>query len=130
MFTPSAVALGQVHDGRIVFHIKSGDAEDFDEVYDATHGMQLATHVQSAGMNVTIYLDEDGVNLGLRQPSFIFNDANAMLKNLIANGSAVVVCTPCLAEAGHIPEDLVEGAQMANPEKMANVLTNATVIDY
>jgi sulfur relay (sulfurtransferase) complex TusBCD TusD component (DsrE family) len=131
-FAPATV-LGQEEGDRLVVHVKSGDPKDYDEVHAATMAMDLANHTQNAGMNVTVFLDVNGVHLGLQQPSFILNGANAMLKNLIANGATVIVCPPCLTEAGYSPEDLAEGVQLASPEEetMAHVLSgNVTVIDY
>jgi sulfur relay (sulfurtransferase) complex TusBCD TusD component (DsrE family) len=131
-FAPATV-LGQEQGDRVVVHVKSGDPRDYDEAHAANMAMHLATNLQNAGMNVTIYLDVNGVHLAVQQPSFIHSQANSMLRDLIANGTAVIVCPHCLIDAGYSPEQLVEGAQLASPEEatMANVLRgNVTVIDY
>ena len=114
-------------------HIKSGNPKDFDEVHAANMAMSLATNLQNAGKNVTVFLDTNGVNIGVQQPSFILNGTTSTLKNLIANGGTVWVCPHCLMEAGYGAEDLLEGAQLADPEQqtMAKVLGgDVIVIDY
>jgi sulfur relay (sulfurtransferase) complex TusBCD TusD component (DsrE family) len=129
----TTTVLGQEQGDRVVVHVKSGDPKDYDEVHAASMAMNLATNLQNAGMNVTVYLDVNGVHLAVQQPSFIHSQANSMLRDLITNGATVIVCPHCLVEAGYSPEQLVEGAQLASPEEatMANVLRgNVTVIDY
>lgn len=132
-FRPDLAFAQETQDRPIVVHIKSGDPKDFDEVHAANMAMSLATNVQNAGKNVTVFLDTNGVNIGVQQPSFILNGTTTMLKNLIANGGTVWVCPHCLVEAGYSAEDLLEGAQLAYPEQqtMAKVLSgDVIVIDY
>jgi sulfur relay (sulfurtransferase) complex TusBCD TusD component (DsrE family) len=132
-FRPDLALAQETQDRPIVVHIKSGNPKDFDEVHAANMAMSLATNLQNAGKNVTVFLDTNGVNIGVQQPSFILNGTTTMLKNLIANGGGVWVCPHCLTEAGYGVEDLLEGAQIASPEQqtMAKVLSgDVIVIDY
>ena len=128
------IALAQeTSNSPVVVHIKSGNPNNFDEVHAANMAMSLATNLQNSGKNVTIFLDVNGVNLGLQQPSFILNGTATMLKNLITNGGSVIVCPHCLTEAGYGPEDLLKGVKVASPEDgtLGKVLgANVVVIDY
>ena len=132
-FRPDLALAQETQDKSIVVHIKSGNPKDFDEVHAPNMAMSLTADLQSAGKNVTVFLDTNGVNIGVQQPSFILNGTTMMLKNLIANGDNVWVCPHCLTEAGYVAEDLLEGAQIASPEQqtMAKVLSgDVIVIDY
>jgi sulfur relay (sulfurtransferase) complex TusBCD TusD component (DsrE family) len=132
-FRPDLIYAQESQDRPIVVHIKSGNPKDFDEVHAANMAMNLATNLQNAGKNVTVFLDTNGVNIGVQQPSFILNGTTTMLKNLIANGGTVWVCPHCLMEAGYSAEELLEGAQLADPQQqtMARVLSgDVIVIDY
>lgn len=134
IFQTNSSFAQETQDSPIVVHIASGDPRGgYDELHRAHMAMSLATAVQDAGRNVTVFLDVNGVNLGLQQPSFIVNGTASMLQTFIENGGSVVVCPHCLMEAGYGAEDLMEGAQLASPEQqtMANVLSGDTiVIDY
>jgi sulfur relay (sulfurtransferase) complex TusBCD TusD component (DsrE family) len=132
---PSNQVFAQgTQDSPIVVHIASGDPQGgYDELHRAHMAMSLVNHLQNAGKNVTVFLDVNGVNLGLQQPSFILNGTATMLKTFIENGGSVIVCPHCLTEAGYGAEDLMEGVQLASPEQqtMAKVLSgNTIVIDY
>jgi hypothetical protein len=127
------LAFAQVTpDKTIVVHITRGNPKVFDEVHAAYMGISLATKLQDTGKNTTVYLDVNSVNLGLQRPPLTLNETASMLKDFIANGGTVWVCSHCLTEAGYGPEDLLAGAQLApGRQTMAEVLSgDTTVIDY
>jgi predicted peroxiredoxin len=128
--TSANLAYGQQQD-RLLVHIKSGTPNNYDEVHSARMAMDIATHMQKQGKNVSVFLDVNGVNIGVKNPTFTLNSTATMLKDLIDNGGKVYVCPDCLIQAKYSEGDLMAGVQLANPEIMAKELSgNVIVIDY
>lgn len=116
---------------RLLVHIKSGTSYSYDEIHSARMAMDLATHMQEQGKNVTVFLDVNGVIIGVKNPTFTLNATATMLKDLIDNGGKVYVCPDCLMQAKYSEGDLMAGVQLATPEIMAKELSrNVIVIDY
>jgi predicted peroxiredoxin len=93
--------------------------------------MDLATHMQSQGKNVTVFLDVNGVNIGVKNPTFTLNSTATMLKDLMSKGAKVYVCPDCLQQAKYSQADLLPGVQVTSPELMSKLLTgNLIVVDY
>jgi sulfur relay (sulfurtransferase) complex TusBCD TusD component (DsrE family) len=120
-------------DNNLVVHVKSGNPENPDEINAANMGLTLANHFQDAGRNVTVFLDVNGVHLGVNSPPAGLENATASINEFITNGGSVIVCPMCLEAAGYSSNDAITGAIVANPEEgtMLSVLNNnAIVIDY
>ena len=49
--------------------------------------------------------------------------------DFIADGGKVIICEVCLRIEGYNNSDIIDGAVVARPEIISNLLTNSTVID-
>ena len=117
----------------LAVHIKSGNAENIDEVHAAKMGLTLANVFQDAGRNVSIFLDVNGVNLAVGESQAGLNETSQLIQSFVTNGGSVYVCPHCLTEAGYTPENLISGVKVADMKEqtMLQILDgDAIVIDY
>ncbi len=115
----------------IAVHIKSGNVENSDDLWSASMGLMLAQHMREQGRDVVVLLDVQGVNLGVATPKAELTEHAQMVQDFINTGGRVVVCEPCLNEAGYTVNDLAPGVEYNRPAKMSSILSGATiVVDY
>lgn len=117
----------------LVVHIKSGNAENTDEVHAATMALTLANAFQDAGRNVTLFLDVNGVHLAVSEPPAGLNQTSSLMQSFVTNGGNMYVCSHCLTDAGYTPENVISGVKIAelHEQTMLQVLDGDTiVIDY
>lgn len=122
--------LAQEQD-RVLVHINSGKPSNPDEVHAAFMAMSMATKLQAAGKDVAIFLDVNGVNLGVKNTDASLANATSLVQTFTSNGGKVYACEHCLSYAGFNEQDLADGVSITNPQKMSEIITgNLIVIDY
>jgi predicted peroxiredoxin len=115
----------------IVFHIKSGNVNSTDDLHSAKMGLELAQHMKAQGRDVIVLLDVQGANLAVEKPKVGLEEHSKMIQDILNTGGRVVVCEPCLNEAGYQVSDLAPGVEYNRPAKMSAILSgSAIVIDY
>ena len=71
--------------------------------------------------DVLVYMDIDAVNLLVKDAKDLefngFESAQTYLKKLIELNVGIYACPTCLQIAGHNPEDLMDGIQIAQKDK-------------
>ena len=116
---------------RVLVHINSGKPSNPDEVHAAFMGMSMATKLQETGKDVAVFLDVNGVNLGVKNPDASLENATSLVQTFTSNGGKVYACEHCLSYTGFNEQDLAEGVSITNPQKMSEIMTgNLIVIDY
>ncbi|MTJ55610.1 peroxiredoxin [Anabaena sp. UHCC 0253] len=107
-----------VKDG-VFIHISRG-TEDPHRVLMA---LTLAEKM-SEDKDVLVFFDIQGVEVALKNEKVIefreFESAKTLLNKLIKKGISIYVCPMCLKAANHQPEDLIEGAKLAQKEAFFN----------
>jgi hypothetical protein len=71
--------------------------------------------------------------MAVTSPPAGLENATASINEFITNGGSVIVCPMCLEAAGHVSEDVITVAVVANPEEGTMLPVpngNAIVIDY
>jgi len=115
----------------IAVHIKSGDPANKTELWSAKMGLMLAQHMTNEGREVIVLLDVQGVNLGLASPAEALSEHRKMVQELVDSGVRVVVCEPCLKEAGYTTDDIALGLEINRPAKMSRILSGPVIVmDY
>lgn len=116
--TPDAQVTSPVKDG-ILIHMTSG----YDDPHRVLMPLKMA-NMMAADKDVILYLDIDAVNLVLKDSEDLENEGfdplKMQLQTLIEKNIAIYACPTCLNVAGHSPEDLTEGVQVAEKEKFFN----------
>ena len=116
---------------RILVHINSGKPSNADEVHTAWMAMSMATSLQETGKNVTVFLDVNGVNLGVKNPDSALSGVASLVKAFTSTGGKVYVCEHCVKYANFTEQDLADRVSMTNPEKMSKILSgNLIALDY
>jgi predicted peroxiredoxin len=85
--------------------------------------------------DVLIYLDIDAVKLVTKDAEDIqhetFPSLKSMLQELIDRNIGIYACPGCMKAAGLVPEDLIEGVQVAQKDKFFNFTEGRILtIDY
>jgi len=115
----------------IAIHIKSGDPDDKNELWSAKMGLMLAQHMNDEGREVLVLLDVQGVNLGVKSPEQSLSEHRKTVQELVDSGVRVVVCEPCLKEAGYDANELSPGIEINRPAKMSRILSGPVIVmDY
>jgi predicted peroxiredoxin len=123
--------VSKAEEGTIVVHIKSGNANSTDDLHSAKMGIEIAQHMRAQGRDVIIVLDVQGANLAVAHPKTGLEEHAKMIQDFLNTGGRVVVCEPCLNEAGYKISDLAPGVEYNRPAKMSAILSgSAIVIDY
>ncbi len=108
-------ADGAPRDG-VFIHITRGA----DDPHAALMGLRMAT-LMAAERDVLVYCDLKGVEVVLADAPDLrhadFESARTLLRGLLDRGVPVLVCPGCLRAAGHRPEDVEPGVQMADKDR-------------
>ncbi|MCL7970362.1 MAG: DsrE family protein [marine benthic group bacterium] len=117
-------------DEKVVVHI----GQYSNDAHSVAMGMGLATMLQKAGADVTVFLDREGVRLADSQhPTLIYVDTDVakQVEEFLAAGGEFLVCPHCAELAGVGPDHLRDGFRMGSPESITSLFMEADkVVDY
>lgn len=122
----------QVAAQKIVVHLGSFT----DDLHSAFMAFSLATNMQKAGAEVTVFLDREGVRLADKRErgDLTWGDSGPISKamsDFVDAGGKVVVCPHCGDLAGMSAADLRPGAAWATHQDVAALMIAADkVIDF
>jgi predicted peroxiredoxin len=106
------------------------------DLHSAFMAFSLATNLQKAGANVTVFLDREGVRLAdtRERGDLTWGDSGPISKamtDFTAAGGKVVLCPHCAELAGIAATNVRSGARMATHEEVAKLMLDADkVIDF
>ena len=102
--------------------------------HSATMGLHFGQNALDSDIDLTVFLNVDGVKLMQPQADTIaFEGENLqqLLKDIQASGGTIVACPHCMEVHGVQAADLLEGVQMGKSEIMMERLKkNPTVFTY
>lgn len=123
------VASDSLRDGLFI-HITAG----YDDPHRVLMPLKMA-NMMAAQKDVLIYLDIHAVELVLKTSedmSFAdFDPLKKQLQMLIDKKVGIYACPTCLKVAGHTPEELIEGVQVANKDRFFDFTKGRIIaLDY
>ncbi|MCB1505109.1 MAG: DsrE family protein [Hyphomicrobiaceae bacterium] len=71
---------------------------------------------------VTVFLNDKGVAVAAKSKAGEFAKHQGMLAQIIKDGGTVIVCPMCMKHYGIAKDDLIDGAQVGNPELTGGLL--------
>lgn len=112
----------------VVFNITSGP----DHPHPVTMALQLAGHALDDDRRVVLFFNVKGVAIPTKQlsPALAYHDKpiKGLLAKLMERGAIVLVCPHCMKAESIAADQLVEGAQVADREKLFGRIGGNTVV--
>jgi predicted peroxiredoxin len=100
----------------IFIHITAG----YDDPHRVLMPLKMA-NIMATDKDVLLYLDIHAVELVLKSSKDLefadFDPLHKQLQDLIEKKVGIYVCPTCLKIAGHTPDELMEGVQVANKDR-------------
>jgi hypothetical protein len=79
-------------------------------------------HHSANGHPLTIFLNDKAVMLGVNSGSTRFAEQQQALLEVISSGALVIMCPPCLKQAGYSESDLMFGVKLGGPKITGDAL--------
>lgn len=102
----------------------------------ATVALVVANAAVASSKNTMIFLSSEGVHLAVKGVAEKiheegFQPMTDLVKNFVAAGGSIWVCSPCFKKRGYTDSDLIEGATIVGGAKLVEFLTNdGTGVSY
>jgi sulfur relay (sulfurtransferase) complex TusBCD TusD component (DsrE family) len=93
-----------------------------DEVNRSLMAINFGKHHFSNGHPLTIFLNDKAVILGIKAGSSKHVEQQQALSEVISAGALVIMCPPCLKQAGYSESDLVAGIKLGGPKVTGDAL--------
>jgi sulfur relay (sulfurtransferase) complex TusBCD TusD component (DsrE family) len=93
-----------------------------DEPHRATMALNFSKHHAANGHPLSVFLSDQGVYLGVKASSTSHPEQQKLLAEMIANGSAVIMCPPCLRHYGFTEADLLPGIKLGGAKVTGEAL--------
>ncbi len=107
-----------------------------DDLHSTFMALGLATNLQLAGAEVTVFVDREGVRLAdaSERGDLTWGDSGGTadaLADFVKAGGTVLLCPHCASLAGVVKDSLRPGARIATEEEVAALFLDADkVIDF
>lgn len=102
----------------------------------ATVALVVANAAVASGKNTMIFLSSEGVRLAVKGVAESIHEEGFqpmadLVKNFLAAGGSIWVCSPCFKKRGFADGDLIAGATIVGGAKLVEFLTNdGTGVSY
>ena len=102
----------------------------------ATVAMVIANAAVASGKNTMVFLSSEGVRLGVKGVAENIHEEGLqpmadLIKNFLAAGGTLWVCSPCFKKRGYTDGDLIEGATIVGGAKLVEFLSDdGTGVSY
>ncbi|CAM3779539.1 DsrE family protein [Polynucleobacter arcticus] len=93
-----------------------------DEANRSLMAINFGKHHSSTGHPLTIFLNDKAVILGVKAGSSKHAEQQQALSEVINTGALVIMCPPCLKQAGYSEPDLVAGVKLGGPKVTGDAL--------
>jgi intracellular sulfur oxidation DsrE/DsrF family protein len=93
-----------------------------DEVSRVTMAINFSKHHFANGHPLSIFLNDKAIILGVKEGGLKYAEQQKELSELIAKGGLVIVCPPCIKQAGYSESDLLPGVKMGGPKITGDAL--------
>jgi sulfur relay (sulfurtransferase) complex TusBCD TusD component (DsrE family) len=93
-----------------------------DEPHRATMALNFGKHHAANGHQLSVFLSDKGVYLGVKTGSSNYQEQQKLLSEMIASGSTVIMCPPCLRHYGFTEADLMPGIKLGGAKVTGEAL--------
>ncbi len=93
-----------------------------DEPHRATMALNFSKHHAANGHPLSVFLSDRGIYLGVKSAASSHPEQQKLLLEMIASGSVVIMCPPCLRHYGFTEEDLLPGIKMGGAKVTGEAL--------
>ncbi len=93
-----------------------------DEPHRVTMALNFSKHHAANGHPLSIFLSDKGVYLGVKASSSNYPEQQKLLAEMIASGSTVIMCPPCLRHYGFTEADLLPGIKLGGAKVTGEAL--------
>ena len=93
-----------------------------DEMHRASMAINFGKHHSANGHQLTIFLNDKAVMMGVKVGATKFADQQQALTEVIASGALVIMCPMCLKQAGYTEADLIAGVRLGSPKVTGDAL--------
>jgi len=93
-----------------------------DEPHRASMALNFSKHHAANGHPLSVFLSDKGVYLGVKAGASSHPEQQKLLLEMIASGSAVIMCPPCLRHYGFTEADLLPGIKMGGAKVTGEAL--------
>ena len=95
----------------------------------ATVAMTIANASVASGKNTMVFLSSEGVRLAIKGVADSIHEEGLqpmadLVKNYVAAGGAIWVCSPCFKKRGYSESDLIEGAKITTAVNIVEYLAS------
>jgi sulfur relay (sulfurtransferase) complex TusBCD TusD component (DsrE family) len=93
-----------------------------DEPHRATMALNFSKHHAANGHPLSVFLSDKGVYLGVKAAASSHPEQQKLLLEMIAGGSTVIMCPPCLRHYGFTEADVLPGIKMGGAKVTGEAL--------
>ena len=93
-----------------------------DEPHRASMALNFSKHHAANGHPLSVFLSDKGVYLGVKASGSSHPEQQKLLLEMIASGSTVIMCPPCLRHYGFTEADLLPGIKMGGAKVTGEAL--------
>jgi sulfur relay (sulfurtransferase) complex TusBCD TusD component (DsrE family) len=93
-----------------------------DDTHRASMAINFGKHHFSNGHQLSIFLNDKATILAVKAGASKYADLQKELMEVVNKGGLVIVCPPCLKQAGYSELDLIQGVKMGGPKVTGDAL--------
>jgi sulfur relay (sulfurtransferase) complex TusBCD TusD component (DsrE family) len=93
-----------------------------DEPHRASMALNFGKHHAANGHPLSIFLSDKGIHLGVKVGASSHPEHQKLLLEMIASGSTVIMCPPCLRHYGFTEADLLPGIKLGGAKVTGEAL--------
>ena len=93
-----------------------------DEPHRASMALNFSKHHAVNGHPLSVFLSDKGVYLGVKAGALSYPEQQKLLAEMIASGSTVIMCPPCLRHYGFTEADVLPGIKMGGAKVTGEAL--------
>jgi len=93
-----------------------------DEPHRASMALNFSKHHAVNGHPLSVFLSDKGVYLGVKAGALSYPEQQKLLAEMIAGGSTVIMCPPCLRHYGFTEADVLPGIKMGGAKVTGEAL--------
>jgi sulfur relay (sulfurtransferase) complex TusBCD TusD component (DsrE family) len=93
-----------------------------DEPHRVTMALNFSKHHAANGHPLSVFLSDKGVYLGVKASRSSHPEQQKLLAEMIAGGSTVIMCPPCLRHYGFTEADLLPGIKLGGAQVTGEAL--------
>ena len=93
-----------------------------DEPHRASMALNFSKHHAANGHPLSVFLSDKGIYLGVKAGASSHPEQQKLLLEMIAGGSTVIMCPPCLRHYGFTEADVLSGIKMGGAKVTGEAL--------